>query len=271
MNGPIGYIDSGVGGLTVVKVAQRKLPNEQIVYIGDEARMPYGAKSQDQIIEYTSQMVDFLVQQKKIKLLVIACNTATACALPAITKKYQIPIIGVINSGAKMAVQATKNKQIAVIATEATVDSDAYNQALKSIDQDLKIQQIAAPAFVQLVESGNYKKASAQKIVDQTLASVGPADTLVLGCTHFPIIQDLIGKAVGDQVSLIDPANGVIEDLTKILEEQQIKNDGENQSAVNQYFTTGSLQRFNQIANDWLDEKIVAQQLKIVNQHLEEE
>lgn len=270
MNGPIGYIDSGVGGLTVVKVAQSKLPNEQIVYIGDEARMPYGAKSPDQIIEYTSQMVDFLVQQKKIKLLVIACNTATACALPVITKKYQIPIIGVVNSGAKMAVQATKNKQIAVIATQATVDSDAYYQALKIIDQDLNIQQIAVPEFVELVESGDYKKASAQKIVEQSLSSITDFDTLILGCTHFPIIQDLIGIAVGDQVNLIDPAYGVVEDVAKILAEQQINNIDDNQSLTNQYFTTGNLNRFNQIANDWLEQEIIAQQLKIVNQHLEE-
>lgn len=270
MNDPVGYIDSGVGGLTVVKQALSKISNQPIVYIGDEKRMPYGTKSKTEIIDFTDQMTNFLIENKKIKLLVIACNTATAQAMPTITEKYDLPIIGVIDSGAMMAAKATKTKKVAVIATQATVDSNAYPKAINQIDQQVQIQQLATPDFVQLVESGEYQASNAQEIVNETLKDLADFDTLILGCTHFPIIEDLIQNAVGNSVQLINPAIDVVDKVEAFLNNQQIDDSNSNNN-LNQYLTTGDLARFDRIASDWLGEKIDAKQLRVVNNHLEEE
>lgn len=257
MNAPIGVIDSGVGGLTVVKEMLRYLPNESITYLGDTARCPYGPRSKEQVIQFTWQIVDQL-EKMNIKMLVIACNTITAVALEGLQKRCKFPVIGVINAGAQAAIKATKSHDIAVIATQGTVKSGAYENALYSLYSSSNVTSLACPRLVPLVESGEYEGEFAQNLVAETLAPLKSSkfDTMILGCTHYPIIQSLIEKVVGDQVHVVSSAEETAKHVKEILQFQHIaRTDKESPEYL--FYTTGSVPIFKSIASNWLPLKDV--------------
>ncbi len=252
MNAPIGVIDSGVGGLTVVKEMLHYLPNEEIYYIGDTARCPYGPRTPKEVVKFTWQMANKL-EEMGIKMLVIACNTATCVALESLQKHSNIPIIGVINAGAQAAIKATKTHDIAVIATAGTVKSGAYESAVASLYSSSKISSLACPPLVPLVESGEYESEFAFDLVKKTLQPLekNQFDTLILGCTHYPIIKDLIQRAVGDQVHIVSSATETAKQALDILQFKGIERSATT-APQHRFFATGSLPIFKDIATNWL-------------------
>lgn len=277
-NNPIGFVDSGVGGLTVVKAAQDQLPHEQFIFIGDTARMPYGPRPVQEVIDYTFQMAQFLLTAKHIKLLVIACNTATARALPQLQAQLPIPVIGVIVPGATAAATTTGNQKIGVIATQGTVTSGAYQDEIQAVNADVTIFQQAEPDFVQLVEANLAQAATTKDIVAQHLAPLTAQgiDTLVLGCTHFPLLAEAITAAVGPNVKLVDPGRETVRVIIDTLDQQALHTAVPHQHADDIFYTTKEPATFKTIATDWLarDTALDVRHLAIVGegatQHLEE-
>jgi glutamate racemase len=253
LNQPIGVIDSGVGGLTVAKEIMRQLPNEQILYVGDTARCPYGPRSGEEVKKFTWQMTDFLVN-KGIKMLVIACNTATAVALEEIQNELSIPVVGVIHPGARTAIKVTKNHQIGIIGTVGTVKSNAYEFALKSINKKSKVTSLACPKFVPLVESGEVDGPLVKKVVAETLAPIKNKglDTLILGCTHYPLLEKIIKKTMGNQVSVISSGEETAREVSTILFYNGWLTTNKDEP-THQFYTTGSKPIFKRIATNWLD------------------
>lgn len=254
MKQPIGIIDSGVGGLTVVKEVIRQLPNEQILYVGDTARCPYGPRPMEEVKKFTWQMTQFLLD-KNIKMLVIACNTATAAVLEEIKNELNIPVIGVIHPGARTAIKVTKNYQIGVIGTIGTIKSHAYEVALKSINGKSKVTSLPCPKFVPLVESGEYHGPVAKKIVAETLRPLKRKglDTLILGCTHYPLLESLIKNVMGKGVSVISSGEETAREVSTILYHNGKLNTS-NKKPEHQFYTTGSMSIFKKIASQWLEE-----------------
>ncbi|GKT03469.1 glutamate racemase [Furfurilactobacillus entadae] len=248
---PIGFMDSGVGGLTVVKETLRQLPNETIRFIGDQARLPYGPRPAEQVREFTWEMVRFLEAQP-VKMLVIACNTATAAALPDLQAQLTIPIIGVIKPGAKAAIRTTKNGHIGVIATEGTVKNDAYAKTIHEQVHEMTVTSLACPKFVSLVESNEYTGPLAKQIVTQTLQPLTQTDidTLVLGCTHYPLLAPIIQNVMGERVTLIDPGTETADEIKALLDIYHMA--APTKLTPDRYFTTGSPDMFKTIATQWL-------------------
>jgi len=204
---PIGVFDSGIGGLTVVRELMRQLPNESIIYFGDTARVPYGPKSPDTVVRYSREIVDFL-KQEGVKSIVVACNTATAHALPTLRAENDLPIVGVIEPGSRAAARATKSGSVGVIGTQGTVNSRAYEKAIAAAAPDARITARACPLFVPLVEEGWLDTEVTRLVAHEYLDSLHDADvdTLVLGCTHYPLLKAVIGDVIGRKVRLIDSA-----------------------------------------------------------------
>lgn len=198
-NAPVGIFDSGVGGLTVAREIARQIPNESFVYFGDTARVPYGSKSKETIIRYSRQIVRFL-QTKKVKAIVVACNTASAFALDTIEKELDIPAIGVVKPGAKSAVENTTNKRIGIIGTEGTINSELYTQYIHSIDPEVTVFGKACPLFVPLVEEGMLHDPVTDEIARRYLDEMKEKDidSLILGCTHYPLLRSTIRKIMGE-------------------------------------------------------------------------
>lgn len=215
---PIGVFDSGVGGLTVVREIMRQIPNERIIYFGDTARVPYGSKSQDTVTRFSEQIVRFL-QSFQVKTIVIACNTASAYALETLEKNIDIPIIGVVKPGAKAAAEVTRNKKIGVIATEATIGSKIYSQYIQQISPDVEIHGKACPLFVPLVEEGLLQDPVTDEIARRYLAELIDIDidTLILGCTHYPLIRSTLQRIMGENVTLVNPAYETALELKRLL------------------------------------------------------
>lgn len=253
---PIGVIDSGVGGLTVAKEIMRQLPNEQIIYLGDTARCPYGPRSAEEVKIFTWQMTRFLLD-KEIKMLVIACNTATAVVLEEIRNELSIPVLGVIHPGARAAIKATKNNRIGVIGTEGTIKSAAYEKALRQINKRTKVTSLACPKFVPLVESGEYNGAVAKKIVAETLQPLKHKrlDTLILGCTHYPLLEHLIQNVMGNKVNVISSGEETASEVSTILHHSGLLSV-EEEDPSHTFYTTGSKTIFANIASDWLGKAI---------------
>lgn len=253
---PIGFIDSGVGGLTVVKEAMRQLPNEHILYLGDTARCPYGPRPAQQVVEFTWQMTQFLIDQG-IKMLVIACNTATAVALDEIKSKVDIPVIGVIQPGSRSALKASHTGEIAVIGTEGTVKSATYEKELLEKSPDVHVRSLACPKFVPVVESNQFTSPVAKKIVAKTLAPLlyNKPDTLILGCTHYPLLRPIIQNVMGSDVTLIDSGAETVNDLSTLLDYFNLNNYDRKAAKTCKFYTTGSPKMFRDIAGDWLDLK----------------
>ena len=204
---PIGVFDSGIGGLTVVRELMRQLPNESIIYFGDTARVPYGPKSPDTVVRYSREIVDFL-KQEGVKSIVVACNTATAHALPTLRAENDLPIVGVIEPGSRAAARATKSGSVGVIGTQGTVNSRAYEKAIAAAAPEARITARACPLFVPLVEEGWLDTEVTRLVAHEYLDSLHDADvdTLVLGCTHYPLLKAVIGDVIGRKVRLIDSA-----------------------------------------------------------------
>ncbi|GGJ84329.1 glutamate racemase [Lentibacillus kapialis] len=248
MNKAIGVIDSGVGGLTVVHELMRQLPKESLIYLGDTLRCPYGPRSEEEIKKFTWEMADFLLQ-KNIKLLVVACNTATAFTLEELQQQLSIPVIGVIKPGARAAVKFTTNSHIGVIGTEGTIRSNAYTKALKSIDTGIHVNPLACPLFVPMVEQGMLSGAEAEEMVEETLSPMkeqSHIDTLILGCTHYPLIKDTIQKVISSQVKVISSSEETAREVSTILEFYDQLNEGEK-SPAHRFYTTGEMGVFAKI------------------------
>jgi glutamate racemase len=250
---PIGIIDSGVGGLTVAKEVMRQLPKETIYYLGDTARCPYGPRSAEEVKEFTWQMTEYLLQYD-MKMLIIACNTATAVVLDEIQTQLDIPVIGVIHPGARAAIKHTYNRKIGVLGTIGTINSGAYEEALHSLHGSLEVSPLACPKFVPLVESGEYNSPTADRIIEETLSSMKDTeiDTLILGCTHYPLLQSKIQEFMGNAVSVISSGDETAREISTILDYYNLLYSG-IKVPVHRFFTSGSSLLFSQIASDWLN------------------
>ena len=205
MDAPIGIFDSGVGGLTVAREIFRLLPDEDVVYFGDVGRTPYGGRSREIISKFTAQDVAFLMEHK-VKFMICACNSASAVALDDVAKRHEIKMVGVIRPGAEAAVERTRNGRIGVIGTSATINSDAYARIIHATNPELKVFSLACPLFVPLAEEGYIDKEATRLIARdylQSMREVG-VDTLILGCTHYPLLKQIIAEVMGDSVTLID-------------------------------------------------------------------
>jgi glutamate racemase len=253
---PIGVFDSGIGGLTVVKRLISALPNEDIVYFGDTARVPYGSKSNSTVIEYSLQNTKFLAG-KGVKAIVVACNTASSIALPAIRQKYNVPVIGVIQPGAEFAVRESKKGRIGVIGTRATVGNKAYSNSILNIDEKAEVFEKACPLFVPLAEEGWLKHKATYDIAEEYLAELRKKeiDTLVLGCTHYPLLADVIQDIIGKEIKLIDSGIATAEVVREEIERIGFltnKNSMGNQSI----YVTDITPKFKEIAEMFLGTKI---------------
>ena len=221
-NRPIGVFDSGLGGLTVLKALKIALPNENFIYVGDTARVPYGNKSRKKIKQYSDQISKWLIAQD-CKMVVVACNTASAIALESLRMKFSIPIIGVINSGVRRAIHLSQNSHIAVLATAATIKSDEYGKQLKALNSQIIIKNIACPLFVPLVEEGLTNDHLSLSVIKMYLKSLKNSkfDTVILGCTHYPLLKDPIQNVLGDKVKLVDSGNAIVKEVEEFLLENK--------------------------------------------------
>ena len=249
---PIGVFDSGVGGLTVVREIMRQIPKERIIYFGDTARVPYGSKSKETVTRYSEQIVRFLEKQQ-VKAIVIACNTASAYALEEIEKKISIPMIGVVKPGAKTAIEVTENGKIGVIATQGTIQSEIYKKYIE--EQNTKVEVIgkACPLFVPLVEEGLLEDPVTDEIAQRYLSVLidSGIDTLILGCTHYPLIRSTVRRVMGENVKLVNPAYETALELKALLKEKEILQDQKPLLGTNQYqfFVSDGAEKFQYFAN----------------------
>ncbi len=246
---PVGVFDSGVGGLTVAREIMRQLPEENIVYFGDTARVPYGSKSQDNIIRFSRQIIHFL-QSKKVKAIVIACNTASALALDTVKDEIDIPIIGVIVPGARAAVKETKNGKIGVVGTEATINSETYTKVIRSMNPGAQVKGKACPLFVPLVEEGFAKHKITEEVIDIYISEFKNTeiDTMILGCTHYPLLRSRIMAYLGEKVHIVNPAYETAIELKDILETSGIANRS-GKAASYEFYVSDAAEKFTKLAN----------------------
>ncbi len=262
MQKAIGIFDSGIGGLTVFKEIVAKLPEENIIYLGDTARVPYGIRSAETVTRYSFENTNFLLSQE-IKMLVVACNTATAISLEAVKKEFPLPVIGVLEPGARAAVASTKTRKVGVIGTEATINSGAYERTIKRLAPDVEVMSRACPLFVQLAEEGWTDNDVAELVAGKYLAPFRETgiDTLVLGCTHYPLLKEVISKAVGPGIMLIDSATETAKEVADVLEKLKWRGKGEG---VRKFYVTDTPARFEMIGKRFLgDSQLRAEQVKV--------
>jgi glutamate racemase len=247
----IGVFDSGVGGLTVFREIARALPREPLIYLGDSARVPYGTKSPATVVRYSLEAARHLLA-RDIKMLVVACNTATAAALPELQQQLPIPVIGVVEPGARAAVERTSGV-VGVIATEGTVRSKAYTRAIRALDPDVEVIESAAPLFVPLAEEGWANTHVAREVAEIYLEPLIDAgiDTLVLGCTHYPILRGTIEQVVGGAVHIVDSAETTAQTVTRTLGPSTGVDDPEHH-----FLVTDAEERFRRIAGEFLEQEI---------------
>ena len=240
MDASIGVFDSGVGGLTVVREIMRQLPSENVIYFGDTARVPYGSKSKNTILKFSRQIVRFL-RTKNVKAIVVACNTASALALEDMRDEIDIPVIGVVRPGARMAVEKTKTKHVGVIGTEATIKSGIYTNYIRQLDEEVNVIGKACPLFVPLVEEGLLEDRITDDMIHRYLSELKPygVDSLVLGCTHYPLLFNPIKRYMGDGVTLINPAYETAKELKNILSDKKLLNSRSNVSSYEFYVSDG--------------------------------
>ena len=250
---PIGFLDSGVGGLSVVKEVMKRLPNEQIVFIGDTARNPYGNRTTEEVIQFSRELADFLIH-KDIKMLVVACNTATAAALEVLKKELTIPVIGVIEPGSQSAIEQTKNGEIGVIGTVATINSNEYQKKIKTLHPSAIVHTLSVPKFVEIVENNDLASEHARTVIREELKPLKTTeiDTLILGCTHYPLLEKLIQEYLGNTVTLIDPAILTTQLIEDYLRENDLLNEQSDKSKKSIFYTTAAAERFEQIARNWI-------------------
>ncbi|RRD39952.1 glutamate racemase [Leptotrichia sp. OH3620_COT-345] len=251
----IGIFDSGVGGLTVLKEIRKVLPNEKIYYLGDTARVPYGEKTKELIIRYSKQITEFLLE-KNTDVIVVACNTATSLALEELNRTFKIPIIGVVDAGVKTALDTTKNSKIGVIGTKATIHSKKYEIEIKKRNSKMEVYSKPCPLFVPVIEEGIVEGEIVNQLVKMYLDEFeGKIDSLILGCTHYPLLKSTI-KNIYPDIEIVDPAKETATDLKKILISKNLmKNDGEKGFETKYYVTDGQ-EKFRKIGTMFLNEKI---------------
>ncbi len=251
-NRPIGVFDSGLGGLTVLSAINKLMPEESIVYFGDSGRTPYGTKSRETVVRYTFQDINFLLKQN-VKLIVIACNTASACSLEEVKAAYSCPIVEVVEPGAVAACRQSKSGSIAVIGTPATISSGVYEKAIKKVRREGDVHSKACPLFVPLVEEGWWEneisEMTARKYLDEFRNT--NVDTLILGCTHYPLLQNVIRKVLGEKVSLVNSAVEVANAVKRVLVEKNLASSGEEEKYI-KYYTSDSPEKFSALANMFL-------------------
>lgn len=248
---PIGVFDSGVGGLTVVREIIRHLPDENIVYFGDTARVPYGSKSKNTIIRFSEQIIRFL-KTKQVKAIVIACNTASALALDAVRDEFDVPILGVVIPGARAAVDATTNGKVGVVGTEATVQSGMYTKVIQEMNPEIEVIEKACPLFVPLVEEGFKEHHVTQEVIDYYLDSMKKTDidAMILGCTHYPLLRSKIRAYMGEKIQIVNPAYETAMDLRKLLKEMDMENGGTVTAASRyEFFVSDAAEKFRKFAN----------------------
>ncbi len=263
MKRAIGVLDSGVGGLTVVKELMRQLPKEEIVYIGDTERCPYGPRPHDEIEAYTWELIEFLLK-KDVKMIVIACNTATAVVLKEARKRLDIPVIGVIDPGARAAVKGTRNKHIGVIGTKMTIESGSYEKALRHVAGEVDVYSLACPPFVPLVEAGEVSGERVRQVVEETLRPLQPSemDTLILGCTHYPLLAPVIQDVVGPDVHLISSGDETALEVAAMLDYQELENALDAVPA-HAFYATGDIELFDRLASEWLGRPVHAEKVEV--------
>lgn len=249
---PIGVIDSGVGGLTVVKEMLNMLPNESILYLGDDLRCPYGSRSTEEVRTFTIEMVTKLAEMD-IKMLVIACNTATAVALETIRELFSFPVIGVVVPGARAAVKNSKTNQIAVLGTARTIESRAYDEEIIRQVPNAVVYPLACPDFVPIVESGQYRSESARVPIHATLQKLADKDfdVAILGCTHYPLLEGHLRSSLPEHVQIISSAVETVRDVETELHNYGLSNEGKTRGKVS-FYTTGFRESFEAIVKDWL-------------------
>ena len=259
---PIGIFDSGIGGLTVLREITRLLPKENTIYLGDTARVPYGSKSKETVERYSLEVAHFLLKYG-IKMLVAACNTASAYALDRLKKELAIPVIGVIEPGAKAALLATRTKRIGVIGTEGTIRSNAYASAIKALDPDVSTFTKACPLFVPLAEEGWTDDSVTFSVAERYLGELKAhgIDTLVLGCTHYPLLKGVLAKVMGPGVTLIDSAESTAEEVKRVLIENSMQNNGADAHAAHRFFVTDSPERFVTVGRRFFGERLEGAEL----------
>lgn len=253
---PIGVFDSGIGGLTVVKRLSHVLPHEHIVYFGDTARVPYGSKSNSTVVEYSIQDTNFLLH-KNVKLVVVACNTASSIALADLQKRFDVPVIGVILPGAQMAVKVTKSGRIGVIGTRATIGNQAYSKEIKKIDKNIYVIEKACPLFVPLAEEGWTHHRATYEIAEEYLKEIKnhEIDTLVLGCTHYPILADVIQEVIGSKVKLIDSGVATAEAVKNEIHKLKLETTHKSHPNLDLYVSDIPT-KFQEVAELFLGKKV---------------
>jgi len=252
----IGVFDSGIGGLTVVRELKKVLPNERIIYLGDTARVPYGNRSPETVIRYSRENTRFLMEHG-IKLLVVACNTASSVALKELKRNVPVDVIGVVEPGAMTGVLATKKGRIGVIGTEATIRSNAYTRAIKRWNKKIKVISKACPLFVPLVEEGMIKHKITYNVAEHYLGvfKKEDIDVLILGCTHYPVLKEVIQEVVGKGVKLVDSAQEVARAVKRVIEKDGLKNKSTMAEGI-EYYVTDAPDKFKKLGKIFLNEKI---------------
>ncbi|MDR3048224.1 MAG: glutamate racemase [Elusimicrobiota bacterium] len=255
-NNPIGIFDSGFGGLTVMSAVHKMFPCENLIYFGDSAHVPYGSKSPETVIRFSKDIAAFLAS-KKIKMLVIACNTATAHALPTIKKMLKIPVIGVIEPGSKAAIAATIANKIGVIGTQGTIDSNSYKKSINKISKSALVYQQACPLFVPIVEEGWTNTRIALETADIYLKPLinKKIDSLLLGCTHYPLLRKVLEKVIGKNIKIVDSANAVSCEIKRVLNEKNLFSN-KKRAAILTFYTSDNPKKFQKLGGVFFGQKI---------------
>lgn len=263
-NKSIGVFDSGLGGLTAVKQIMEELPFEDIIYFGDTGRVPYGTRSKDTILKYVRGDIRFL-KTFDVKVIVIACGTASSAALPMIKDEFDIPIVGVIDAAVYAAVRATKNKKIGVIGTPGTIKSREYEKQIAEYDKNMQVYTKACPMFVPLVENGYFDSEVTRLIVEEYLEEIRAqgVDTLILGCTHYPLLEKVIGEYMGDGVTLINSGAQVAKYLKKKLNNEDMLHDERVDDHQYSYYVSDDISSFEELGGIFLEREINGQVSKI--------
>ncbi|UOF90215.1 glutamate racemase [Fodinisporobacter ferrooxydans] len=264
-NAPIGLFDSGIGGLTVVQEVFRQLPQEEILYFGDTLRCPYGDRDKNEIIRFSTEIGDFLVN-RGVKLLIIACNTATATSLSILQQRYDIPVIGVISPGSRAAISMSKTMRVGVIGTRVTVASDAYAKEIHRLNPKLYVVSQACPEFVPIVENDRIETEASKRIVARDLASISTEniDTLILGCTHYPLLKHVIQDVMGSRVQLINSAEETAREASTILSIKNLLNERRSEKR-HKFFVSANVDTFRMIGERWLGRKLDVELVDLFN------
>ncbi len=258
----VGILDSGVGGLTVVEEFYRQLPHENIVYFGDTERMPYGPRPQSEVRRFAMEIIDFL-QTQDIKKIVVACNSATAAGITYYREKLDIPVTGVIEPGVRAALKATKNGCIGVIGTRGTIESGAYENDLHRLNPEIKVISKPCPLLVLIVENNLINEPESRRVTEEYLTPLieGGIDTLILGCTHYPLMAELIRDVAGEEITLISSAKEIAREAKEFFKKEKIMNPLQDYRGRHRFFVSGKPNTFEKIGKNLLGEEIKAYQV----------